>query len=184
MAAHRHDDKDVLVSSAGDVCVTLPTLTSVKVILYQGMREQKIVGAATWLAPAAGGPSIGHRASLAALPDGHGAERDREQVHRPDTGDNGRIAFDCILAPASALPASSVEGRSFSDPLRREETPKSEFPPNRASSARLGRRAAPGLPAGGGAALKSTGWPCCLAIGAASELPDAPPGAIAARGRH
>ena len=39
VAARMHDKKDVPVPSEGDVCVTLPTLTAVKVILYQGMRE-------------------------------------------------------------------------------------------------------------------------------------------------
>ena len=42
VAARMHDKKDVPVPSEGDVCVTLPTLTAVKVILYQGMREQEI----------------------------------------------------------------------------------------------------------------------------------------------
>ena len=42
VAARMHGKQDVPVPSAGDVCVALPTLTAVKVILYQGMREQKI----------------------------------------------------------------------------------------------------------------------------------------------
>ena len=42
IAARMHSNQDVPVPSAGDVCVALPTLTAVKVILYQGMREQKI----------------------------------------------------------------------------------------------------------------------------------------------
>ncbi len=42
VAARMHGNRDVPVPSAGEVCVTLPTLTAVKVILYQGMREQKI----------------------------------------------------------------------------------------------------------------------------------------------
>ena len=42
IAARMHGNQDVPVPSAGDVCVALPTLTAVKVILYQGMREQKI----------------------------------------------------------------------------------------------------------------------------------------------
>ena len=42
VAARMHDNRDVPVPSAGDVRVTLPTLTAVKVLLYQGMREQKI----------------------------------------------------------------------------------------------------------------------------------------------
>ena len=42
IAARMHGNQDVPVHSAGDVCVALPTLTAVKVILYQGMREQKI----------------------------------------------------------------------------------------------------------------------------------------------
>lgn len=42
IAARMHGNQDVPDPSAGDVCVALPTLTAVKVILYQGMREQKI----------------------------------------------------------------------------------------------------------------------------------------------
>ncbi len=42
VAARMHGNQDVPVPSAGDVCVALPTLTAVKVILYQGMREQRI----------------------------------------------------------------------------------------------------------------------------------------------
>ena len=42
VAARMQDNKDVPVPSAGNDRVTLPTLTAVKVILYQGMREQKI----------------------------------------------------------------------------------------------------------------------------------------------
>lgn len=42
VAARMHGNEDVPVPSAGDVCVALPTLTAVKVILYQGMREQKV----------------------------------------------------------------------------------------------------------------------------------------------
>ncbi len=42
IAARMHDSEDVPVPSVGDVCVTLPTLTAVKVILYQGMRDQNI----------------------------------------------------------------------------------------------------------------------------------------------
>ena len=42
VAARMHDKRDVPDPSTGDICVTLPTLTAVKVILYQGMREQKV----------------------------------------------------------------------------------------------------------------------------------------------
>ncbi len=42
IAARMHDGDDVPVPSVGDVCVPLPTLTAVKVILYQGMRDQNI----------------------------------------------------------------------------------------------------------------------------------------------
>lgn len=42
VAARMHGNRDVPVHSAGEVCVALPTLTAVKVTLYQGMREQKI----------------------------------------------------------------------------------------------------------------------------------------------
>ncbi len=42
IAARMHDKRDVPAPSGGDMQVTLPTLTAVKVILYQGMREQGI----------------------------------------------------------------------------------------------------------------------------------------------
>ena len=42
VAARMHDNRDVPVPSGGDARVALPTLTAVKVILYQGMRDQNI----------------------------------------------------------------------------------------------------------------------------------------------
>ncbi len=42
IAARIHDRKDIPPPSRGDVYAILPTLTSVKVLLYQGMREQGI----------------------------------------------------------------------------------------------------------------------------------------------
>ena len=42
IAARIHDRRDIPMPSPGDICVTLPTLTAVKVILYQGMRDQNI----------------------------------------------------------------------------------------------------------------------------------------------
>ena len=42
IAARMHDRKDVPTPSQGETYAILPTLTSVKVILYQGMREQGI----------------------------------------------------------------------------------------------------------------------------------------------
>ena len=42
IAARIHDRKDIPPPSTGAPCATLPTLTSVKVILYQGMRDQGI----------------------------------------------------------------------------------------------------------------------------------------------
>ena len=42
VAARMHDNQDVPAPSDGDVRVALPTLTAVKVILYQGMRDQNI----------------------------------------------------------------------------------------------------------------------------------------------
>ena len=42
IAARIHDRKDIPAPSEGDVYAALPTLTSVKVLLYQGMREQGI----------------------------------------------------------------------------------------------------------------------------------------------
>ncbi|MCY4615908.1 MAG: type II toxin-antitoxin system HicB family antitoxin [Chloroflexi bacterium] len=42
IAARMHDREDISQPSAGEVHVTLPTLTAVKVMLYQGMRDQGI----------------------------------------------------------------------------------------------------------------------------------------------
>ena len=42
IAARIHDRKDIPRPSRGDVYAILPTLTSVKVLLYQSMREQGI----------------------------------------------------------------------------------------------------------------------------------------------
>lgn len=42
VAARIHDRKDIPQPSAGDAYAALPTLTSVKVLLYQGMREQGV----------------------------------------------------------------------------------------------------------------------------------------------
>ena len=42
VAARIHDGRDVPAPSGGAVRAALPTLTAVKVILYQGMREQGI----------------------------------------------------------------------------------------------------------------------------------------------
>ncbi len=42
IAARIHDRKDIPTPSQGETCAILPTLTSVKVMLYQGMREQGV----------------------------------------------------------------------------------------------------------------------------------------------
>ena len=42
IAARIHDGKDIPRPTVGSVCSTLPTLTAVKVMLYQGMREQGV----------------------------------------------------------------------------------------------------------------------------------------------
>ena len=42
VAARIHDRKDIPQPSTGDAYAALPTLTSVKVLLYQGMREQGV----------------------------------------------------------------------------------------------------------------------------------------------
>ena len=42
MAARIDDRKDIPAPSRGDLCVSVPALTAVKVMLYQGMREQGI----------------------------------------------------------------------------------------------------------------------------------------------
>ena len=42
IAARIHDRKDIPMPSQGETYVVLPTLTSVKVMLYQAMREQGI----------------------------------------------------------------------------------------------------------------------------------------------
>ncbi len=42
IAARIHDRRDIPPPSPGETCAVLPTLTVVKVMLYQGMREQGI----------------------------------------------------------------------------------------------------------------------------------------------
>ena len=42
IAARIHDRKDIPMPSRANTCAILPTLTSVKVMLYQGMRDQGI----------------------------------------------------------------------------------------------------------------------------------------------
>ena len=42
IAARIHDGKDIPQPAPGTVFATLPTLTAVKVMLYQGMREQGV----------------------------------------------------------------------------------------------------------------------------------------------
>lgn len=42
IAARIHDRKDIPMPSQGETYAVLPTLTSVKVMLYQGMRDQGI----------------------------------------------------------------------------------------------------------------------------------------------
>ena len=42
IAARIHDRKDIPAPSQGETNTVLPTLTSVKVMLYQGMREQGV----------------------------------------------------------------------------------------------------------------------------------------------
>ena len=42
IAARIHDRKDIPTASRGDIYAILPTLTSVKVMLYQGMRDQGV----------------------------------------------------------------------------------------------------------------------------------------------
>ena len=42
IVARIHDRKDIPAPSEGQTCAVLPTLTSVKVILYQGMRDQGV----------------------------------------------------------------------------------------------------------------------------------------------
>lgn len=42
VAARIHDRKDIPLPTPSEACVQLPTLTAIKVILYQGMRDQNI----------------------------------------------------------------------------------------------------------------------------------------------
>ena len=42
IAARMHDGKDIPAPSQSDLYAAVPTLTAVKVMLYQGMREQSI----------------------------------------------------------------------------------------------------------------------------------------------
>ena len=74
IAARIHDRRDIpMPSPVGEVQVLLPTLTAVKVILYQGMRDQNIgkaelarVGPAFGLASAASRSCVECQSLLAA----------------------------------------------------------------------------------------------------------------------
>ena len=100
IAARIHDRKDIPTPSWGETYAILPTLTSVKVMLYQGMRDQG-VGKASWpalgVAPAAGGPRPGRSAPVSTGHDGRRAgshrtavARDRRRYRRPGGGGRWR----------------------------------------------------------------------------------------------
>ena len=81
IAARIHDRRDVPMPSGGDTYAVLPTLTSVKVMLYQGMREQARrqggIGSPAGMAHATGGPGARRPAPVTAGPDARRPRRNR-----------------------------------------------------------------------------------------------------------
>ena len=101
IAARIHDRKDIPTPSRGETYAVLPTLTSVKVMLYQGMRDQGHrqggVGPPLGVAHAAGGPRPGRSAPVSTGHDGRRAgshrtavARDRRRYRRPGGGGRWR----------------------------------------------------------------------------------------------
>ena len=95
IAARIHDRKDVPAPSEGQTCAVLPTLTSVKVILYQGMRDQGVgkagVGPSIRVVPASGGPGAGRTTPVRAGHDGRGPGSHRAAVARDRRDHVGNI---------------------------------------------------------------------------------------------
>ena len=73
IAARMHDRRDIPAPSQGETCAVLPSLVSVKVMLYQGMREQGVGKAELarrlgWRLPQVDRVlDIGHRSRLDAM---------------------------------------------------------------------------------------------------------------------
>ena len=90
VAARIHDGRDVPPPSGGEVRAALPTLTAVKVILYQGMREQGIGKAELarrlgWRLPQVDrAPDLRHRSRLDGMDAALGAIGRRLQVSAKD----------------------------------------------------------------------------------------------------
>ena len=94
IASRIHDRKDIPLPSQGETCAILPTLTSVKVMLYQGMRDQGI-----------------GKAELARRLGWHMPQVDRvlDVQHRSAAGSDGR-------GPGSHRTAVARDRRSYGGP--------------------------------------------------------------------
>ena len=105
IAARIHDRKEIPSPSGGETCAVLPTLTSVKVMLYQGMMEQGIGKAELarrlgWHLPQVDRVlDIRHRSRLDQMDAALGAIGRRLQV-------TAAAAVDTSLNPSMAPPSS------------------------------------------------------------------------------
>ena len=84
IAARIHDRKDIPKPSEGSAYTVLPTLTAIKVLLYQGMRDQGVgkaeLARRLGMATPESRPRAGYSTPLQAGPDGRRPERDRHQT--------------------------------------------------------------------------------------------------------
>ena len=106
IAARIHDRRDIPAPSSGDVCAVLPTLTSIKVQLYQGMRSQG-VGKAE-LARRLGWhlPQVDR-----VLDVEHNSRLDRMDAALGAIGQRLRVTAAAIPDPVTATPGEPTSGR-------------------------------------------------------------------------
>ena len=93
IAARIHVRRDIPMPSRGETYAVLPTLISVKVMLYQGMREQGRrqggAGPPLGMAHAPGGPGARRPAPVTAGPDGRRPGRNRTAAPRNGSSHDG-----------------------------------------------------------------------------------------------
>ena len=114
IAARIHDRKDIPPPSQGETYALLPTLTSVKVMLYQGMRDQGVGKAELarrlgWHLPQVDRVlDVQHRSRLDQMDAALGAIGRRLHVTAAPTSDTTRPSRGRDVAPASAATAPPI----------------------------------------------------------------------------
>ena len=109
IAARIHSGQDIPSPSAGEIRVTVPTLTAIKVMLYQGMREQAIGKAELarrlgWHLPQVDRVlDVRHRSRLDRMDAALGAIGCRLEVRARDDA-----SMAALSASTSALPPNTV----------------------------------------------------------------------------